>query len=378
MADKTLSISDVDKWLKEKKGGNVGDPTKNATRPAIMYGTGVPNIDYALGGGTGELGGFPSGHVSEIYGLEATGKTSLLYRAIARAQEIFPNKVNILFDYEHTTDKRYIAACGVTLDKSTLRIFRPRTLEEGIELLIVFLKTGQLGIAAFDSLAAMMPAKDLKRREEDLEAVNVASKAKIMSEILKYLAAEIAATESHVSFINHQIANIISNPYEPGYKPSKVTPGGGALKYYAALRCELSFKGMINDDKRKNFEGGDYKGAIGKEIQLFVEKFKFGNPHSKTTYRIISGEGIDMFTPLIDGGVSRKLVTKAQAMYSLNLKGYEDQKFRGKETLRAFLKANSQATSALYDAIISTADQGFTEASELSEDATVPEVSFDD
>lgn len=347
-----LTVAKIDEYLKSKKGGDVGDPNLNATRPKVWYGTGIPNIDYALGGGDGSLGGLPGGHVSEVYGKEAVGKTSLLYRIIANSQKAYPDKINLIFDYEHTTDKNYIQACGVVFDKARLRIFRPKTLEDGIELLALFLKTGQLGVACFDSLASMMPAREMEARSKDLHKVQVATKAKVMAEILRFLTAEIAGTESHVCFVNHEMANIVANPYQGGYNPPTVTPGGNALKYYSSMRIQLTFKGMVTVDDKLDFEGEEYKGSVGKKILLHVEKFKFGNPGARVQYEIIAGKGIDEIGPLIRAALARKLIKKGTGgVFTVTLPGCENIKIKGEDKFKSMIEGDSELKAVITQAI---------------------------
>jgi recombination protein RecA len=348
-----ITLDVIEKFLKEKKGGDIGDPTTNAQRPSVFYGTGIPAIDFALGGGTGEMGGLPSGHVTEVYGGEAVGKTSLLYRMIAQAQRQHPDKLHLIFDYEHTTDKNYIQACGVQFDRNKLRIFRPRTLEEGVELLLLFHKTGKLGIVCYDSLASMMPKRDLEKRQASLEDnARVASKAAIMSDLLRYLVAEIGGSNTAVAFINHEIANIQQNPYG-GYEPPKITPGGKAMKYYASMRLELIYRGNVVDDKKKDYYGDAYKGSVGKKIELNVQKFKFGNPGSRVQYEIRAGEGIDLLTPLIDSGLAHQCIVKTKNTYTFALPGQEERKVVGGVALRELLKTDEalrdQLTRVLED-----------------------------
>ncbi len=346
-----LTLDQIDSFLKKKDGGQTGDPNESALRPAIFYGTGVNTIDFALGGETGEMGGFPSGHISEVYGREATGKTSLLYRAIAHNQKKHPDKFHVIFDYECTTDRNYIQNCGVEFTKDKLRIFRPRTLEEGIELLVLFLKTDRLGLAVFDSLASMMPAADLKSKSENLQSVQVASKAKIMSSLLRYLVSEISQSESHVSFINHEIANIVINPYQGGYQPANTTPGGNALKYYSSLRVGLGYKGAVVDSNKVGFDGEEYKGTKGKRIMLHVEKFKFGNPGAKVEYEIRAGEGVDTILPLIEAGIARKIIQKSGNTYTSPVPEMADLRVVGIENCREHFKDNPAQFEVLSDAI---------------------------
>lgn len=332
-----------------KTYGHDGDPN-NIPRPNF-YRTGVPSIDHALGGGTGELGGFPAGHMTEIYGKEAVGKTTLVYRAIAHAQKVQPEKIHLILDYEHTTDSKYIQACGVEFNKTKLRIMRPKTMEEGIAILYIFLKSGRLGICCIDSFAAMNPGTELARMQDDMAKMGVATKAKLMASVCRLLVPELAGTQSAVIFINHEIANIVASPYQGGYNPPTTTPGGNSLKYYSSMRIQLSFKGMITEEGQ-TLDGKDVKHGVGKKIQAYVEKFKFGSPGQRVDYLIRAGEGIDMLTPLISMGTAAKLIKKEGGGYfTLACPGLDPVRVRGADALRAYFKATPESVSALSAAL---------------------------
>ena len=334
------------------KGISVGNPRETATPPAIFYGTGIPAIDYALGGDSGMMGGLPSGQITEIYGSNAVGKTSLIYRMIAEAQRKYPHKTHIIFDYERVMDDKYAAACGVDMGMDKLRIWRPDTIQDGFKILFAAMLRLDIGIVAFDSVAAMMPAQDLDRRNNSLDdAPIVASKSKVMSDMLTYALVVLGkSNETALAFINHEIATIPQG-FSSRYTPSRTTPGGDRLKYLAALRIELIFRGTVTSDKKKDFYGDAYKAGIGKEIEMYIEKFKFGNPHSKVRYQILGGEGIDLMTPLIDTAESHGVLVRSKNTYTLTLPGYETFKVVGVKDLREAIRTNGDLRNALTDAV---------------------------
>jgi recombination protein RecA len=354
--DTVLSQDQLDAYLK-KQYGNAGDPNEVVERPEF-YGTGVPSIDWALGGGT-FYGGFPAGHMTEVYGREAVGKTSLVYRAIAHGQRTQPEKMHVILDYEHTTDETYIKACGVDFDPNKLRILRPKTMEQGIEMMLLFMKTGKVGIFCIDSLAAMNPAGELKRMSEDVAAMGVSTKAKLLAHVCRLLVPELNETGMAVVFINHEIANIVSNPYQGGYNPPTVTPGGNALKYYTSMRIQLNFKGMLTAEGT-TLDGKEVKHGVGKKIQAYVEKFKFGNPGQRVDYLIRAGEGIDTITPLIATGIQNKLIEKKGGTHNVKLPGFDTITARSADAFRDVVKANPELQAALLQACGGTIDAGVT------------------
>jgi recombination protein RecA len=343
-----LTLEEIDKQIKTEYKED-GDP--NIIPRPSFYNTGVPSIDFAFGGGVeGEYGGFPAGHITEVFGPTGVGKTTLVYRAIAHNQKVNPDKINIILDYEHTTDPKYIKACGVKFDKSTLRIFRPTTMEQGFEYLLMYMQTGKLGIFCVDSLAAMNPGADLIKQEKDMAAAQMASKARLLSQILRNLVPKLAKTDATLIFINHEIANISINPYSGGYQPPTITPGGNALKYYTSMRIQLAYKGAITEES-KALDGTDIKIGVGKKISAFVEKFKFGAPGQRVEYMIRSNEGIDTLTPLI--GVSEELgfIKKDKRTYVVTVVGHEPVRAVGADALREALKANPGLVDALTTAV---------------------------
>lgn len=354
--DTTLTQDQLDAYLK-KQYGNAGDPNEVVERPEF-YSTGVPSIDWALGGGK-FYGGFPAGHMTEIYGKEAVGKTSLVYRAIAHTQKTQPHKVNVILDYEHTTDESYIKACGVDFDPNKLRILRPKTMEQGIEMMLLFMKTGNTGIFCIDSLAAMNPAGELKRMSDDVAAMGVSTKAKLLAHVCRLLVPELNETGMSVVWINHEIANIVANPYQGGYNPPTVTPGGNALKYYTSMRVQLNFKGMLTEEGT-TLDGKDVKHGIGKKIQAYVEKFKFGNPGQRVDYLIRAGEGIDTITPLIATAIMAKVVEKKGGTHTVKLDGFEKATARSADAFRELVKDSPALQAALLEACGGTIDAGVT------------------
>lgn len=367
--DTTLSQEQLDAYLK-KQYGTTGDPTEVAERP-YFYGTGVPSIDWAMGGGK-FYGGFPAGHMTEVYGKEAVGKTSLVYRAIAHAQKTQPEKMHIILDYEHTADEDYIKACGVSFDPNQFRILRPKTLEQGIEMMLLFMKTGNVGIFCIDSLAAMNPASELKRMSDDVSAMGVSTKAKLLAHVCRLLVPELNQTQMAVIWINHEIANIVANPYQGGYQPPSVTPGGQALKYYTSMRVQLNFKGMLTEEGT-TLDGKEVKHGVGKKIQAYIEKFKFGNPGQRVDYLIRAGEGIDTITPLIATGIQRKLIDKKGGTHTVKVPGFEKLTARSADAFREVVKESPDFQAALLEACGGAVDSSAT-VDAVSDDIETVEV----
>lgn len=347
-AVKKPSLKEIDTLLKAVTG-STGDG-KIDIKPAQYYRTGIPTIDWALGGGR-KTGGFPMGHMTEIFGENATGKTTLTYAAIAQTQRDFPNRINLLFDYERTCDPDYIQACGVKLDNATFRIVRPATLEDGLlEILYpLVMRQADLGMVVVDSLAAMNPRGQLEKIKKDGLGSTVAEKARVMSELIRAYVPELMNTTAALVFINHQIANIKMGFAAPG-TPDKVTPGGNALKFNAVLRVFLKDRGMINAEGQ-SLDGQDLKMGLARKVELYVDKNKLGSPWQRVQYQIRAGEGIDMVTSLLATAMDQGVVVKTKNTLTVDLKGFEDIKAIGLEAMRQTLRTNEKLFTAVADTV---------------------------
>jgi recombination protein RecA len=383
--DTKLSLGKLDEFLASK--GGIGDSTVTAVMPTF-YPLGIPTIDYGLGGGK-NMAGIPMAQMTEIFGPHACGKTTIAYHAIAQAQRDHADKVHVLIDIEGTSDPRYIEACGIDrhktakisgVDALTFRLFRsPRvkTLEDAIEIFLLFHRTGHLGLCVVDSLAAANPAKELERIKEDLTGnAGVSAKAKRMADISRLLISELGGTESALVWINHEIANIQTNPYAGG--PSKTTPGGDAVKYYSALRLQLIPKGNETEEM-KTLDGKDIKMSVGKKIQLYVEKNKLGDYGQRVNYIIRPSEGIDAVTPLIALAIQAGVITKSKGgKHAVTLPGFEDVAESSAEKFRKLLKSRVDAQDALNQAVRSIVLPDFSAVEAVLGTTAVDEVDFED
>ena len=287
----------------------LGDPS---VMPGIdVVSTGSLQLDVALG-----VGGLPRGRVVEIYGPEASGKTTLTLEVIAQMQKAGGSAAFI--DAEHALDPQYAARIGVDVEE--LLVSQPDTGEQALEIADMIVRSGAVGVVVIDSVAALTPKAEL---EGDMGDAHVGLQARLMSQALRKLTANIKRSNTLVIFINQirmKIGVMFGSP--------ETTSGGNALKFYSSVRLDIRRIGAL---KR-----GDE--VVGNETRVKVVKNKVAPPFKKVEFDILYGEGISREGELIDLGVQHGLVDKSGAWYSY--KG--DRIGQGRDNVREFLKKNTQ------------------------------------
>ncbi len=271
--------------------------------------TGSLGLDIALG-----IGGLPKGRVIEIYGPESSGKTTLTLQVIAEAQKMGGTAAFI--DAEHALDTVYAEKLGVNIDD--LLISQPDTGEQGLEITDTLVRSGAVDIVVVDSVAALTPKAEI---EGDMGDTHVGLQARLMSQALRKLTANIKRSNTMVIFINQirmKIGVMFGNP--------ETTTGGNALKFYSSVRLDIRRTGAV---KR-----GDE--IVGNETRVKVVKNKIAPPFKQAEFDILYGEGISHEGEIIDLGVKAGIVDKAGAWYS-----YEGTRIgQGKDNVRNYLKEN--------------------------------------
>ena len=253
--------------------------------------TGSLTIDIALG-----IGGLPCGRVVEIYGPESSGKTTLTLQVIAEAQKV--GKTCAFVDAEHALDPVYAEKLGVNIDD--LLVSQPDTGEQALEICDMLVRSGAVDVVIVDSVAALTPRAEI---EGDMGDSHVGLQARLMSQALRKLTANIKRSNTLCIFINQirmKIGVMFGNP--------ETTTGGNALKFYASVRLDIRRIGAIKD--------GDE--VVGNETRVKVVKNKIAPPFKQTEFQILYGQGISKEAELIDLGVKQKFVEKAGAWYSYN------------------------------------------------------------
>ena len=273
--------------------------------------TGSLGLDIALG-----IGGLPRGRVVEIYGPESSGKTTLTLQVIAEMQKLGGTAAFI--DAEHSLDPTYAQKLGVNLDE--LLISQPDTGEQALEIADMLVRSASVDVVVVDSVAALVPKAEI---EGEMGDSLPGLQARLMSQALRKLTANINRTNTLVIFINQirmKIGVMFGSP--------ETTTGGNALKFYASVRLDIRRIGSIKK--------GDE--VIGNETRVKVVKNKVAPPFREAIFDILYGEGTSREGEIVELGVVHKLVEKSGSWYS-----YSGEKIgQGKDNAREFLKANPQ------------------------------------
>ena len=286
----------------------MGDGT--AVRDVEVISTGSLALDVALG-----IGGVPRGRVVEIYGPESSGKTTLTLHVVAECQKLGGTAAFI--DAEHALDPGYAQKLGVNVDE--LLISQPDTGEQALEIADMLVRSGAVDVVVVDSVAALTPKAEI---EGEMGDAHVGLQARLMSQALRKLTANIQRSNTLVIFINQirmKIGVMFGSP--------ETTTGGNALKFYASVRMDIRRIGAI---KR-----GDE--VIGNETRVKVVKNKMAPPFREAHFEILYGEGISRLGEVIELGVKEGLIDKAGAWYSYN----GERIGQGKENARQFLKEHA-------------------------------------
>jgi recombination protein RecA len=271
--------------------------------------TGAINLDAAIG-----VGGIPRGRVTEIYGPESSGKTTLCLHVVANAQRAGGTAAFI--DAEHALDTEYAARLGVDIDK--LLVSQPDTGEQAMEICEVLVRSGAVDVIVIDSVAALVPKAEI---EGEMGESHMGLQARLMSQALRKLTGAIARSNTSVIFINQlreKIGVMFGNP--------ETTTGGKALKFYASLRLDIRRIGPVKEKED----------VIGSHVRVKVVKNKVAPPFKQAEFDIMYAEGISHSSLLVDIGSESGIIEKSGAWYS-----YNSQRIgQGRENAKMFLKDN--------------------------------------
>ena len=288
----------------------------SATRDIEVISTGSLALDVALG-----IGGLPKGRVTEVYGPESSGKTTLTLQVIAECQK--QGGTAAFVDAEHALDPVYAEKIGVDVDD--LLISQPDTGEQALEITDMLVRSGAVSIVVVDSVAALTPRAEI---EGDMGDSHMGLQARLMSQALRKLTANIKRSNTMVVFINQirmKLGVMFGNP--------ETTTGGNALKFYASVRLDIRRVGAIKVRDE----------ILGNETRVKVVKNKLAPPFKKADFEILYGEGISRMGELIDMGVDNEIVEKAGAWYSYN----GERIGQGKENSRTWLKEHPQVADEI-------------------------------
>ena len=303
-----------------------GSVMRMSDQAAVAVGavsTGSLALDLALG-----IGGLPRGRIVEVFGPEASGKTTLVYHAIAEAQR--RGGICAFVDAEHSMDPQYARRIGVDIDQ--LFVSQPDTGEQALEIVELLIRSGALDIVAIDSVAALVPKAEI---EGEMGDSHVGLQARLMSQALRKLAGTLNRTETICIFTNQlreKIGVMFGNP--------ETTPGGRALKFYSSVRLDIR---RIETLK----EGVE---AIGNRVRVKVVKNKVAPPFKQAEFDIIYGSGISWEGTVLDAALERKIVQKSGSYFS-----FEDERLgQGRQNATAFLREHPDVTNQILTRVQAT------------------------
>jgi recombination protein RecA len=301
--------------------------------------TGSLSLDLALG-----VGGIPRGRVTEIYGPEASGKTTLAQHIVAEAQKM--GGVCAFIDMEHALDPAYAACCGVDVDE--LYIAQPDTGEQALEIGETLVRSGAVDVVVVDSVAALVPRAEI---EGDMGDATMGMQARLMSQALRKLSGAIKQTNTAVIFTNQlrmKIGVMFGSP--------ETTTGGRALKFYASVRLDMRRIESIKVGQE----------VVGNRVRVRVVKNKVAAPFRVAEFDIMYNEGIAKVGDILDLGVKIDLITKRGSFYSYG----ETRLGQGRENAKNYLRENPEMASEIEAGIREDAglDQVQNEDGELDED----------
>ncbi len=343
--DKSLDMAKAQIERQFGKGAIMRLGESNHQRlPSIS--TGALSLDIALG-----IGGVPRGRVVEIYGPESSGKTTLALHVVAEAQR--NGGIAAFIDAEHALDPVYAKALGVDVDE--LLISQPDTGEQALEIADILIRSGALDVVVIDSVAALVPRAEI---EGEMGDTHVGLQARLMSQALRKLTANINRSQTTAVFINQlreKIGVMFGSP--------ETTPGGRALKFYATVRIDIRRIEAIKDGQEN----------VGNRVRAKVVKNKLAPPFRLAEFDIMFGEGISREGSLLDVAVEQGIVRKSGAWYSYD----NDQLGQGREASKRFLRENPDVAVQLQAKVMEAV--GLVEpAEEEAEPEVAPEEELSD
>jgi recombination protein RecA len=312
------AIANIDKAFGKGSIMKLGESSARLQVEAIP--TGAIALDLAIG-----IGGIPRGRITEIFGPESSGKTTLVQHIIAEAQRL--GGIAAIIDAEHALDPDYATCCGVNVQD--LYISQPDTGEQALEIAEALVRSNALDVIAVDSVAALVPRAEL---EGDMGDAHVGLQARLMSQALRKLTGAVSKSRTALIFTNQlreKVGVVFGNP--------ETTPGGRALKFYASVRLDIRRIDTIK-------QGSE---VIGNRVRVKVVKNKVAPPFRQAEFDILYREGISKQGGLIDVGLAAGIIKKSGAFFSFG----EVRLGQGREHAREFLKQNPEIAGQIEEQI---------------------------
>ncbi len=313
-----IAVGQIEKQF--GKGSIMRLGQRNAIAPIEAISTGAISIDYALG-----VGGFPRGRVTEVFGPESSGKTTLALQVIAEAQR--GGGMAAFVDAEHALDAQYAQKLGVDLEN--LLVSQPDNGEQALEIVEVLIRSNSVDVVVVDSVAALVPKAEI---EGEMGEAQMGLQARLMSQALRKLTGVVSKSKTTLVFINQlreKIGVMFGNP--------ETTTGGRALKFYASVRIDIRRIASIKD--------GDQ--IVGGRTRVKIVKNKVAPPFREAEFDLMYGEGISREGDLLDVAVEKRIVEKSGAWFAFS----GERLGQGRENAKQFLKDNPDIRHTIEDRV---------------------------
>ncbi|MCY3985483.1 MAG: recombinase RecA [Candidatus Dadabacteria bacterium] len=327
-----VAIDTIEKQFGKGSIMRLGDDSSLSDIPVIT--SGCLGLDIALG-----IGGFPRGRIIEVYGPEASGKTTIALHAIAEAQK--SGGITAFVDAEHALSTSYAAALGIKVED--LLISQPDFGEQALEIIDTLIRSNAVDLIVLDSVAALTPRAEI---EGEMGDTHVGLQARLMSQALRKITANVSRSKTIVIFVNQLRMKI----GVPAYMNPETTTGGNALRFYSSVRIDIRRIGSLKDGDR----------IIGNRVRAKLVKNKVAPPFREAEFEVIFGRGISKLGELIDLGSKFNVIKKSGTWYS-----YEGERMgQGRDNSKKFLHENPEIREKIREEIIKAAGMGSSEESE--------------
>ncbi len=327
-----VAISTIEKQFGKGSIMRLGEDASLSDIPVITSGS--LGLDIALG-----VGGFPRGRIVEVYGPEASGKTTIALHAIAEAQKA--GGITAFVDAEHALSTSYAAALGIKVED--LLISQPDFGEQALEIVDTLIRSNAVDLIVLDSVAALTPRAEI---EGEMGDTHVGLQARLMSQALRKITANVSRSKTIVIFVNQLRMKI----GVPAYMNPETTTGGNALRFYSSVRVDIRRIGSLKDGDR----------IIGNRVRAKLVKNKVAPPFREAEFEVIFGRGISKLGELVDLGTKFNVVKKSGTWYS-----YEGERIgQGRENSKKFLHEHPEIREKIRNEIIKASGLGSSEEEE--------------
>ena len=315
-----VAIETIEKQFGKGSIMRLGEDASLADIPVITSGS--LGLDIALG-----VGGFPRGRIVEVFGPEASGKTTIALHAIAEAQKA--GGITAFVDAEHALSTSYAAALGIKVED--LLISQPDFGEQALEIIDTLIRSGAVDLIVLDSVAALTPRAEI---EGEMGATHVGLQARLMSQALRKITANVSRSKTIVIFVNQLRMRI----GVPSYMNPETTTGGNALRFYSSVRVDIRRIGSLKDGDR----------IVGNRVRAKLVKNKVAPPFREAEFDVVFGRGISKLGELVDLGTKFNVVKKSGTWYS-----YDGERMgQGRENSKKFLHENPEIREKIRNQII--------------------------